>query len=79
MEPVIKRHGGGWGTLENSEQKTGGLEMKKITMVVAMMCAISAYVAYPSANASNARETLSPLAISMQETRSLPVESWDAV
>ncbi|MDI1266655.1 MAG: hypothetical protein PS018_25680 [bacterium] len=53
--------------------------MKQITMIVAVMCAISAYVTYPSANASGARETLSPLAMSMQESRSLPVESWDAV
>jgi hypothetical protein len=51
--------------------------MKKITMVVAMMCALSAYVSYPSATVSG--EALSPLAMSMQESRSLPVEAYDAV
>jgi hypothetical protein len=55
------------------------MQMKKITMIVALTCAISAYVTYPSANASGACETLSPLAMSMQESRSLPVESRDAV
>jgi hypothetical protein len=53
--------------------------MKKITVVVAMMCALSAYVSYPSATVSGAGEALSPLAMSMQESRSLPVEAYDAV
>ena len=52
--------------------------MKKITVVVAMMCALSAYVSYPSATVSGAGEALSPLAMSMQESRSLPVEAYDA-
>ena len=39
--------------------------MKKITVVVAMMCALSAYVSYPSATVSGAGEALSPLAMSM--------------
>jgi hypothetical protein len=51
--------------------------MKKITAVVAMMCALSAYVSYPSAT-TESREA-SPLAKLMQESRSLPIESWDAV
>jgi hypothetical protein len=51
--------------------------MKKITAVIAMMCAVSAYVSYPSATTVS-REA-SPLAMLMQESRSLPIESWDAV
>ena len=47
--------------------------MMKITMAVAMMCALSAYVSYPSAKVSGPGEGLSPLAMSMQESRSLPV------
>ena len=62
----------------NSEQNRG-INMKKITVVVAMMCALSAYVSYPSATVSGADEALSPLAMSMQESRSLPVEAYDAV
>ena len=45
--------------------------MKKITAVLALMCALSAYVSYPSAGAE------SSLARSMQESRS--VEASDAV
>jgi hypothetical protein len=62
----------------NSEQNRG-INMKKITVVVAMMCALSAYVSYPSATVSGAGGALSPLAMSMQESRSLPVEAYDAV
>jgi hypothetical protein len=51
--------------------------MKKITAVCALMCALSAYVSYPSATASGSA-TPSP-ALSMQESRSLPIESYDAV
>ena len=43
--------------------------MKKITAVVAMMCALSAYVSYPSTTMTGA----SSLAMSMQESRSLPI------
>jgi hypothetical protein len=53
--------------------------MMKITMAVAMMCALSAYVSYPSATVSvGAMPSPSP-ALSMQESRSLPIESYDAV
>ncbi|WFU18296.1 hypothetical protein [Bradyrhizobium sp. CB3481] len=52
--------------------------MKKITAVIAMMCAISAYASYPSATTSMSAG-LSPLAISMQESRSLAIEAYDAV
>lgn len=57
----------------NSGQKTGGINMKQITAVLALMCALSAYVSYPSANVSASGETMSPLAMSMQESRSLPI------
>ena len=51
--------------------------MKKITAVVALMCALSAYVSYPSATGSGGA-TLS-LALSTQESRSLSIEASDAV
>ena len=50
--------------------------MKQITAVIAVMCALSAYVSYPSATVSGGA---SPLAMSMQESRSLPIEAYDAV
>jgi hypothetical protein len=50
--------------------------VKQITAVIAMMCALSAYASYPSATTSAG---LSPLAKSMQESRSLPIEAYDAV
>lgn len=53
--------------------------MKMITMVVAMMCGLSAYISYPSATVSGAGETLSPAAMSLQESQSLPIEAYDAV
>jgi len=51
--------------------------MKRITAVLALMCAVSAYASYPSA--TTASREASPLAMLMQESRSLPIESWDAV
>src|SRR4029079_15053058 len=51
--------------------------MKMITAVVALMCALSAYVSYPSATMSGG--AMPSLALSMQESRSLPIESYDAV
>jgi len=48
--------------------------MKQITVVLALMCALSAYASYPSANMSGSAMQ-SPLAMSMQESRSLSVES----
>ena len=54
--------------------------MKQITMVVVAMCALSAFVSYPSAQVPGQDlETLSPLAMSMLESRSLPIEAYDAV
>ncbi|NOJ41997.1 hypothetical protein [Bradyrhizobium australiense] len=50
--------------------------MKKITVVVALMCAVSAYASYPSATKSGATPSL---ALSMQESRSVPFEAHDAV
>ncbi|MEH2614216.1 hypothetical protein [Bradyrhizobium sp. AZCC 1693] len=49
--------------------------MTKITAVIALMCALSAYVSYPSANGG----ATPSLALSMQESRSLPIEAYDAV
>lgn len=44
------------------------------------MCALSAYVSYPSATVSVVGAMPSPSpALSMQESRSLPIESYDAV
>ena len=51
--------------------------MKQITLVVAVMCALSAYVSYPSATMSGG--VTPSLALSMQESRSLPLEAYDAV
>lgn len=48
--------------------------MKKITAAIALMCALSAYVSYPSAATGDAS-----LARSMQESRSLPLDAYDAV
>jgi len=52
--------------------------MKEITVVVALMCALSAYASYPSATMSGRGEAAS-LAMLMQESRSLPLEAYDAV
>ena len=49
----------------------------KITAVIALMCALSAYVSYPSANLPGG--VMPSLALSMQESRSLPIEAYDAV
>ena len=51
--------------------------MKRITAVIALMCALSAYVSYPSATMSGG--AMPSLALSMQESRSLPIEANDAV
>lgn len=50
--------------------------MKKITAVLALMCALSAYVSYPSAVTGGATPSL---ARAMEESRSLPIEAFDAV
>jgi hypothetical protein len=46
---------------------TGELAMKGIAAVLFLMCALSAYVSYPSATGG------ASLALSMQESRSLPI------
>jgi hypothetical protein len=78
MEPHIKLPRLTTGHAESSETKTQGEFMKKITAVLALMCALSAYVSYPSATMMSGNATPS-LAMSMQESRSLPIESYDAV
>ena len=50
--------------------------MKKITVVLALMCALSAYVTYPSAEERAA--TISPSAL-MNDSSKLPLEAFDAV
>ena len=49
--------------------------MKKITAVVALMCALSAYVSYPSTTMSGG----AALSLALQESRSLTFEAHDAV
>ena len=51
--------------------------MTKITAVIALKCALSAYVSYQSATMSGGR--VPSLALSLQESRSLPIESYDVV
>jgi hypothetical protein len=51
--------------------------MKKITAIVALMCALSAHVSYPSATGSGGATP--SLALSMQESRSLSIQASDAV
>jgi hypothetical protein len=77
MEPHIKLPRLTTGHAENSENETQGEFMTKITAVLALMCALSAYVSYPSATMSG--NATPSLAMSMQESRSLPIESYDAV
>lgn len=52
--------------------------MKQITVVLALILALSAYLSYPSAEERRASSTISPSAM-MQDTRSLPIEAFDAV
>jgi len=58
----------------------GAIEMAKITAVIAVMCALNAFITYPSAEErrQSAMETISPLAMS-QVVRSLPTEAYDAI
>jgi hypothetical protein len=63
------------GTLKTA--KSAGGNMKKITLAIAVMCALSAYVSYPSATMSGGAAP--SLALLLQESRSLPVEAYDAV
>jgi hypothetical protein len=77
MEPHIKWPRLRTGHAENGETKTQGEFVKKITAALALMCALSAYVSYPSATMSG--NATPSLALSMQESRSLPIETYDAV
>lgn len=54
--------------------------MAKITAVIAVMCAVSAFVTYPSAEErrQSTMETISPFAMS-QVARVLPTEAYDAI
>jgi hypothetical protein len=61
--------------IENRE-----INMKKIMMFVAFICALGFFASHPSADVPRqaAMETLSPLAM-MQVPRSLPTEAYDAI
>jgi hypothetical protein len=54
--------------------------MKKILMLVALICAVGAFAGRPSADVPRhaVLETLSPQAL-MQESRLLPAEAYDAI
>ena len=47
--------------------------MKQITLAIAVMCALSAYVSYPSSTMSGGATP--SLALSMQESRSVPPDA----
>ena len=55
--------------------------MAKITAVIAVMCALSAFASYPSADErrQSAMETISPLAMSQVARSPLPTEAYDAI
>jgi hypothetical protein len=54
--------------------------MVRITVVIAIVCAVSAFVTYPSAEErrQSAMETISPLAM-MQASQPLPSEAYEAI
>ena len=54
--------------------------MTKITAVVAIMCALSAYMSHPSAEErrQSAMEVRSPIAM-IQTSHTLPTEAYDAI
>jgi hypothetical protein len=59
---------------------TGEIKMKKIIAFVAFICALGGFAGLPSADVSShaVLETLSPMAMA-QESRSLPIEAYDAI
>jgi hypothetical protein len=73
--PRLNCHARQQGTLKTA--KLQGESMKKIAATVALMCALSAYVSYPSVSVSGG--AMPSLALSMQESRSLAIEAYDAV
>jgi hypothetical protein len=77
-EPPVKWAHARIGTV--NKYNKGAIEMAKITAVIAVMCALSAFATYPSADErrQSAMETISPLAMS-QVVRSLPTEAYDAI
>lgn len=54
--------------------------MAKITAALAVMCALNAFITYPSVDErrQSAMETISPLAMS-QVAGSLPTQAYDAI
>lgn len=55
--------------------------MKKLFVAVALACVVGAFVGQPSTAVQSpaSRDTISPLAMMMTESRSLPSESYDAI
>jgi len=60
--------------------KHGVIKMKKIIVLVALICALGFFASHPSVDAPRqaAVETPSPLA-TMQASRWLPTEAYDAI
>jgi hypothetical protein len=66
-------------SLEDASQNRG-LQMKKIVVLVAFICALGAFAGRPSADVPvhAALDTLSPQTI-MQASQSLPTEAYEAI
>jgi hypothetical protein len=77
MEPPVKWADARIAPVNNNK---GEIEMAKITAVIAVMCAVSAFATYPSADErrQSAMETISPLAMT-QAVGSLPTQTYDAI
>jgi hypothetical protein len=78
-EPGVKRTHARIAAVNKNTNKEE-FEMARITAVIAVMCAVCAFVSYPSAEErrQSAMETISPLAM-MQTARVLPAEAYDAI
>jgi hypothetical protein len=80
-EPLIKLPQR-WQTasFKDGGSETGGIKMKKIVILVALICVLGAFAGRPSADVPShaARDTLSPQAM-MQDSRWLPTEAYEAI
>jgi hypothetical protein len=76
MEPAVKRP-----RVNRGNQKNRGYQMKKFFVVVALAGVVGAFAGRPSTAVQSqaSRDTISPLAMMMTESRSLPSESYDAI
>jgi len=77
MEPHIKCS---CASMASQENKKGGLQMTRYVLMVACALVLVGFAGTLKASAPrhSAVETLSPSAM-MQDTRSLPVEAYDAI